>query len=153
MNGSRSLTCMTDIISQGRSESNVFSSCWPFKSTPTIEFVFLSKLDHLHENLKKESASRILEKRNSLQMSQVFRFPYIGDQRGVAFQGFYKRDRRTGKVIGFPHQLYMHAQIKRSTAAALREEVPGFSTQTDFGPAVSEAASPKRCCSHAVLLP
>ena len=33
--------------------------------------------------------ARILEKRNSLQMSQVFPFPYIGDQMGLAFQGFY----------------------------------------------------------------
>jgi hypothetical protein len=37
---------------------------------------------------------------------------------GLAFQGFYKRDRRTGKVIGLPPQLYMHAQIKRPSASA-----------------------------------
>jgi hypothetical protein len=37
-------------------------------------------------------------------------------QKEHAFQGFYKRDRRTGKVIGLPPQLYMHAQIKRPSA-------------------------------------
>jgi uncharacterized protein len=50
------------------------------------------------------ASARILEKRNSLQMSQVFPFSYIGNQMGLAFQGFYKRDRRTGKVDGCPHQ-------------------------------------------------
>ena len=30
-----------------------------------------------------------LEKQTSLQMSQVFPFPCIGDQLGLAFQGFY----------------------------------------------------------------
>src|SRR5262249_27671315 len=50
--------------------------------------------------------ARILEKRNSLQMSQVFPFPYIGNQMGLAFQGFYERDRRTGKVVGFPHLVH-----------------------------------------------
>ena len=61
--------------------------------------------------------TRILEKRNSLQMSQVFPFPYISNQMGLAFQGFYERDRRTGKVVGLPHQLYMHAPIKMPAAA------------------------------------
>jgi hypothetical protein len=32
--------------------------------------------------------TRILEKRNSLQMNQVFPFPYTGHQTGLAFQGF-----------------------------------------------------------------
>ena len=59
--------------------------------------------------------SRILEKQNSLQMSQVFPFPCIGDQMGFAFQGFYKRDPRTGKVIRFPHHLYMQTQTKKRT--------------------------------------
>jgi len=36
---------------------------------------------------------------------------------GVAFQGFYKRDRRSAKVIASPYQLYMHAQMKRPTGA------------------------------------
>jgi hypothetical protein len=49
--------------------------------------------------------SRILEKQNRLQMSQVLPFSCIDDQMGVAFQGFYERDRGTGKVTGFPHQL------------------------------------------------
>ena len=49
--------------------------------------------------------SRILEKQNRLQMSQVFPFSCIDDQMGVAFQGFYERERGTGKVTGFPHRL------------------------------------------------
>jgi len=65
-------------------------------------------------------------------MSQVFVFPRIGDQMGLAFQGFYKLDRRTAKVIGLPHHLYMHAQIKVLTAAHLREEVPGLLTLNKF---------------------
>src|SRR6516165_3935066 len=36
-------------------------------------------------------SGRILEKQNQLQMSQVFPFPCIEDQTGLAFQGFYKR--------------------------------------------------------------
>ena len=57
-------------------------------------------------NTPRVSGTRILEKRNSLQMSQVFPFPYIGNQMGLAFQGFYERDRRTGKVVGFPHLVH-----------------------------------------------
>ena len=37
-------------------------------------------------NLK---VTRILEKQNSLRVSQVFTFACIGDQMGLAFQGFY----------------------------------------------------------------
>jgi len=48
---------------------------------------------------------------------------------GLAFQGFYKRDRRAGKVIEFPHQLFVHAQIKKPTAA----RCPRGSAQT-FNP-------------------
>src|ERR1700745_3796920 len=96
--------------------------------------------------------TRILEKRNLLQMSQVFPFPYIGDQMGLAFQGFYKRDRRTGKVIGLPPQLYMHAQIKKPSATRRARGSARTFNPYKFRSAVSEAASPKRCCSHAVLL-
>src|SRR6516164_1416347 len=49
--------------------------------------------------------ARILEKQNRLQMSEVFSVSCIDDQMGVAFQGFYERDRGTGKITGFPHQL------------------------------------------------
>jgi len=65
-------------------------------------------------------------------MSQVFPFPYIGDQMSLAFQGFYKRDRRTGKVTGFPHQLCRHAQIKKQPLPAVHEEVPGLLTLNKF---------------------
>ncbi len=85
-------------------------------------------------------------------MSQVFPFACIGDQMSLAFQGFYKRDRRTGKVTGFPHQLYMHAQIKKPTAARCARGSVRTLTLNNFGPALSEAASPNRCRSHGVLL-
>ena len=78
------------------------------------------------------SLARILEKQNRLQMSQVFPFPCIGDQMSLAFQGFYKRDRSTGKVTGFPLQLYMHAQIKKQPLPAVRQEVPGLLTLNKF---------------------
>jgi hypothetical protein len=61
--------------------------------------------------------ARILEKQNSLQMSQVFSLACFGAQMGLAFQGFYKRDRKTGKVNVFPRQLYMHVQIKKPNVA------------------------------------
>src|SRR5690349_22411713 len=96
--------------------------------------------------------TRILEKRNLLQMSQIFPFPYIGDQMGLAFQGFYKRDRRTGKVIGLPPQLYMQHKSKDQALPAVREEVPGLLTLNKFRSRRERAASPNRCCSHAVLL-
>jgi hypothetical protein len=54
---------------------------------------------------------------------------------GLAFQGFYKRDRRTGKVIGLPPQLYMHAQIK------IIESVPVGSLSS------ISLHSPRRSCS------
>src|SRR5262249_24343568 len=46
----------------------------------------------------------------------------------------------------------MH-QLKYQPLPAEREKVPGLLTLTNFGPAVSEAASPNRCCSHSALLP
>jgi len=64
--------------------------------------------------------ARILERQNRLQMSRVSPFPCIDDQMGLAFQGFYKRDRGTGKVTEFPHQLFMHAQIKPNEACCAR---------------------------------
>ena len=70
--------------------------------------------------------TRILEKQNTLQMSQVFPFACIGDQMGLAFQGFYKRDRGSGKVTKFPRQLNVYAQIKEQTLSAAREDWTGF---------------------------
>jgi hypothetical protein len=61
--------------------------------------------------------SRILEKQNRLQKSQVSPFSCTDDQMGLAFQGFYKRDRETDKVTDFPQQLFMHAQIKKPNEA------------------------------------
>jgi len=43
--------------------------------------------------------ARILEKQNSLQMSQVLPFACIGDQIDLAFQGFYKRGRFTQAML------------------------------------------------------
>jgi hypothetical protein len=74
------------------------------------KIAFNSGIDH-----KAQACARILEKQDSLQMSQVFPFSCIGDQMGFAFQGFYKRDPRTGKVIRFPHHLYVQTQIKKRT--------------------------------------
>jgi hypothetical protein len=66
-------------------------------------------------------SSRILEKQNSLQMSQVFSFARIGGQMGLAFQGFYKRDRRTDKLSGFPRQIeHAHTNQKPNAACCLR---------------------------------
>ena len=65
-------------------------------------------------------------------MSQVFPFPYIGDQMGLAFQGFYKRERRTGKVIGLSPQLYSMHKSKDQALPAVREEVPGLLTLNKF---------------------
>ena len=85
-------------------------------------------------------------------MSQVFPFPCIGDQMSLAFQEFYKRDRSTGKVTGFPLQLYMHAQIKKQPLPAVREEVPGLLTLNKFrsrcerGRFTLTDAAPTRSC-------
>ena len=71
-----------------------------------------------------------------------------------AFQGFYKRDRSTGKVTGFPLQLYMHAQIKKQPLPAVREEVPGLLTLNKFRSRCERGRfAPNRRCSHAALLP
>jgi hypothetical protein len=86
--------------------------------------------------------SRILEKQNWLQMSQVFMFAYVGDQMVLAFQGFYKRDRRRAKVIGLPDRLNMHAQSKTKALPAAREKLPRFLPLTNFGPAVARPLHP-----------
>jgi hypothetical protein len=70
--------------------------------------------------------ARILEKQNSLQMSQVFSFARIGDQMGLAFQGFYKRDRRTDKLSDSQAKLNMHTQIKNQTLPAAAINCPNF---------------------------
>jgi hypothetical protein len=95
--------------------------------------------------------SRILEKQSSLQMSQVFPFPCIGDQMGFAFQGFYKRDQEPIKQLDSHTTCTCTHKSKNEPMSAACEEVPG--PLTNFGPALSEAVSPNRCCSHRVLLP
>jgi hypothetical protein len=68
-------------------------------------------------------------------MSQVFPLPYIDDPMYLAFQGFYERDRATGKVAGFHHRLYTRHKPKHRTRPAAREELPGFLTLNKIGPA------------------
>ena len=45
------------------------------------------------------AATRILEKQNRLQMSQIFPFSCIDDQMRVVFQGFYKQGRFTQAML------------------------------------------------------
>ena len=44
---------------------------------------------------------------------------------GLAFQGFYERDRGTGEVTGFPHQ-YVNARTDPKPSAVRLEECPDF---------------------------
>src|SRR5262249_9273732 len=115
-------------------------------------FSFCREGSSQQESYNWGTATRILEKQNRLQMSQVFPFSCIDDQTGLAFQGFYERDRGTGKVIGFPHQCKMHAQIQKPSAAHFARKIARTFTLNKFRSRISEAASPKRCCSHAALL-
>jgi|SRR6516165_4961443 len=93
------------------------------------------------------SMARILEKQNRLQMSQVFPLRYIDEPMGLAFQGFYERDRGTGKTAELPHRLYMRPQTKRPDVARCARGISrSFNSQQNRS-RMSEAASP-RCCSR-----
>jgi hypothetical protein len=87
-----------------------------------------------------------------LQMSQVFPLPYIDDPMCLAFQGFYERDRATGKVAGFPHRLYTRTQTKTPDAAGSARGITRIFNPQQNRSRISEAASPNRCCSYTTLL-
>src|ERR1700757_1978950 len=65
-------------------------------------------------------------------MSLVFPFPYIGNQMGLAFQGFYERDRRTGKVNGSHTNSTCMDRSKYQPLPAERGEEPGLLTLNRF---------------------
>src|SRR4029077_10028792 len=98
------------------------------------------------------NAARILEKQNRLQMSQVFPLPYIDDPMCLDFQGFYERDRATGKVAGFHHRLYTRTQTKTPDAAGGARGIARIFNPQQNRSRISEAALPNRCCSYTTLL-
>jgi hypothetical protein len=95
----------------------------------------------------KRRRSRILEKQNRLQMSQVFPYPRTSHQVVLLF-----KDSRGGtaepKVTGFSHQLQMYARMKVQTQLAHRVRRDFPIPLTKFRSRNSEAASPKRRCSQ-----
>jgi hypothetical protein len=55
-------------------------------------------LEHA-QNPVLDPSSRILEKQNRVQTSQVFLFRSVDDQLGLAFQGFYKQGHFTQSTL------------------------------------------------------
>src|SRR5262249_52160651 len=147
----------TTLCSQGSANRCPYS---PQAASSRHDRYFAAQIRELHTATyplsipeKQNHPARILEKQNSLQMSQVFPFPCIGDQMGLAFQGFYKRDRKkTDKATTFPDQLYMHAQIKKPTAARCARGLPGpltlnkFRSRCERGRFTPTDAAPTRPC-------
>src|SRR6516165_4387062 len=70
---------------------------------------------------------------------------------GVAFQGFYERDRGTGKITGFPPIVNARTDPKTKRCPLHSKNCPDFYLNK-FRSRISEAASPKRCCSLVALL-
>src|ERR1700745_1087873 len=96
--------------------------------------------------------ARILEKQNSLQMSQVFPLRASLIRWALLFKDSIGGTEETDKVTGCPRQLNMHAQFKNRTLPAARG-IARLLTHNKLRSRGSEAASPNPCCSYAALLP
>jgi hypothetical protein len=103
-------------------------------------------MDHLVKSLES------LKSKIDCKMSQVFPFSCIDDQMGLAFQGFYERDRGTLKSPDSYTNCKMHAQIQKPSAARFARGIAWTFTPSKFRSRISEAASANRCWSHATLL-
>ena len=98
------------------------------------------------------SAARILEKQNRLQMNQVFRFRAWMIKRALLFKDSMSGTEERIKLLDSHTNCKMHAQIQKPSAARFARGTARTFTLNKFRPRISEAASPKRCCSHAALL-
>jgi hypothetical protein len=94
--------------------------------------------------------ARILEKQNSLQMSQVFPFPCIGDQMALLFKDSISGTEEAVKLSD-PHTncTCMH----KSKDQPVREEVPGLLTLNKFRSRCERGRFTQPMLLHAVLLP
>ena len=77
--------------------------------------------------------TRILEKQNRLQMSQVFSVPVHQPSDGLAFQGFYRAGPRNLRVPDFHISCTCTHQSETQTQYAARGDLPR--PLTNFGPA------------------